>query len=261
LKVYPETPSTAADTAGLVRMITEFQHKRQVATAIVDLTLVVLAYYAAHLLRFEDAFRPDDPFFIRALPVFIICQMSSFALFKTYQGIWRYTGLYDLLRLGKAAVAGTGLAIIALFVAFDLREYSRAVFIIDTVLLMMFVGGSRILFRALSERLRPLPPHRRPVIIYGAGDGGVLALREIVNNPGLGRQPIGFIDDDRSKWNSLVQGIPVLGDVTRLPHVLTRYGVTEVVLAASLVARNREELERVCFEADISIVRAAMRLE
>jgi len=261
LKVYPENASPPADTAGFVRVITEFQHKRQVATAVIDLTLVVLAYYAAHLLRYEDAFRPDDPTFLRALPVFIICQMSSFALFRTYQGVWRYTGIFDLVRLGKAAMAGTGLAIIALFVAFDLRGHSRAVLILDGLLLVMFVGGSRILFRALSEWLRPRPAYRRPVVIYGAGDGGVLALREILNNPGLGRLPVGFIDDDRSKWNSVVQGVPVLGGLTRLPDVLDRYGVTEVILAASLLSHNREELERVCLNAEVPIVRATMRLE
>jgi UDP-GlcNAc:undecaprenyl-phosphate GlcNAc-1-phosphate transferase len=246
---------------GLVRVITEFQHKRQVAAAIIDLTLVVLAFYAAHLLRFEDTFRPDDPTFLRALPIFIICQMSSFALFKTYQGVWRYTGIFDLVRLGKAALAGTGLAIVLLFVAFDLRGYSRAALILDALLLVMFTGGIRILFRALSEWLRPRPEYRRPVVIYGAGDGGVLALREIENNPGLGRLPVGFIDDDRSKWNSVVQGVPVLGGLTKLPDVVQRYGVTEVVLAASLLSRHREELERVCLNAEVSIVRAAMRLE
>ncbi len=261
LKVYPESSPIATDTTGLVRIITEFQHKRQVATAVIDLTLVVLAYYAAHLLRFEDAFRPNDPTFIRALPVFIICQMSSFALFRTYQGVWRYTGLFDLVRLGKAAMAGTGLAMIVLFVTFNLRDFSRAVLILDALLLMIFVGGSRILFRALSEWLRPRPEYLRPVVIYGAGDGGVLALRRIVYNPRLGRMPVGFIDDDQSKWNTVVQGVPVLGGLTRLPDVLDRYSVTEVVLATSLLSDNREELERVCKNADVPIVRAAMRLE
>ena len=261
LKVYPESSPIARNTTGLVKVITEFQHKRQVATVVIDLTLVVLAYYAAHLLRFEEAFRPDDPFFIRALPVFIICQMSSFALFKTYQGIWRYTGLFDLVRLGKAVLTGTGLAIVVLLGVFDLRGHSRAVFILNAVLLMMFVGGSRILFRALSEWLRPRPEQRRPVLIYGAGDGGVLALTEIINNPTLGRLPVGFIDDDRSKWNAVVLGVPVLGGITKLPVALQRYGVTEVVLTASLAAGNREELERVCTLAEVSIVRAALRLE
>lgn len=261
LKVYPDDGSANEDAGGLVRLITEFQHKRQVATAIIDLTLVVLAFYAAHLLRFEDAFRPDDPFFIRALPVFIVCQMSSFAVFKTYQGVWRYTGVSDLVQLGKGALVGTGLAIIVLFVTFDLRGYSRAVLILDAVLLVMFVGGSRILFRVLSEWLRPRPEHHRRVLIYGAGDGGVLALREIVNNPRLGRLPIGFIDDDRSKWNSVVRGVPVLCDISRLSLMLRKHSISEVVLAAPLVARNREELERVCLSADVSIVRAAMRLE
>jgi UDP-GlcNAc:undecaprenyl-phosphate GlcNAc-1-phosphate transferase len=260
MQVYPEeTPGS--DSGPLLRLLTDFPHKRQVATVLVDVILIVLAFYAAHLLRYEEAFQPIEPQFITALPIVIGCQILTFALFRTYQGAWRHTSLNDMARLGAAAIVGTTAAVIVLLATIGIHGQSRSVFILDGVLLVVFVGGSRVLFRALAEWLRPRSEHRRRVLIYGAGDGGVLALRELQNNAMLARSPVGFIDDDRTKHNSFVHGVPVLCGSARLAAMMKKHNIEEIVLAASLTSRNHEHLERVCQEAEIPIVRAMMRLE
>jgi UDP-GlcNAc:undecaprenyl-phosphate GlcNAc-1-phosphate transferase len=67
VEVYEGAVPPATD--GLVRLVTDFQYKRQVITLLIDLVLIVLAYYTAYLLRFEDQFRDFEQLFVRSLPL------------------------------------------------------------------------------------------------------------------------------------------------------------------------------------------------
>ena len=80
---------------------------------------------------------------------------------------------------------GVGVSVLAVVFTYQFEGYSRSVFVIE-------------------EFLRHSPDDFSRVVIYGAGDGGVLALREIVNNPALKRQARGFIDDDPSKQRTTI---------------------------------------------------------
>jgi FlaA1/EpsC-like NDP-sugar epimerase len=85
----------------------------------------------------------------------------------------------------------------------------------------------------LKERYRA-PAHaqkKRPkVLIFGAGEAGVLTVKEYRNNPAMG-EVIGFIDDDKAKYNNSVDGIPVLGDRNDISRVVNTLGVEEIVFA------------------------------
>ncbi len=94
------------------------------------------------------------------------------------------------------------------------------------------------------------------------GDGGVLALRETVNNPALKRQARGFIDDDPSKQGTMIQGLAVFGGYARLPDVIERESIDEVVVASSKISPARLlDVTATCKDHGISLVRASLRLE
>ena len=74
------------------------------------------------------------------------------------------------------------------------------------------MAGSRMAFR-LFRQLLPMPAHStgRRVLIYGAGDGGEMVLRELKNNPDWNYSPIGFVDDDPLKKDKVIHGLKVYG--------------------------------------------------
>jgi UDP-GlcNAc:undecaprenyl-phosphate/decaprenyl-phosphate GlcNAc-1-phosphate transferase len=235
---------------------------RQAMNVTIDALLIVLAYYAAYRLRFEQTFELEEGLFLQSLPIVLPCQMIGLAAFRAYQGVWRYTSLRDLLRIIQGVSLGTVLSVLAVLGLYRFQYYSRALFVLDWLLVIVFIGGSRLAFRTFAELLRPAAPNVKPVLIYGAGDGGVMLLREMRTNRDLARAPVGFLDDDRSKQRTQIQGTPVLGDVTMLEAILDHHEVAEVIISSSKIdPDNLDRLRALCRRRGIDVVRSVLRLE
>jgi UDP-GlcNAc:undecaprenyl-phosphate GlcNAc-1-phosphate transferase len=218
--------------------------------------LIVIAYYSAYRLRFEQSYAQHEQWFVISLPIALAAQLMAFALFRVYQGVWRYTSLPDLIRLRKATMVGTGGAELALVPLYRFEGYSRSVFIMDAILLLMFVGTSRLSFRIFDELLRTTPLGSRRVPIYGAGNAGDLVLRELRSNPRCGRTVTGFLDDNRWKQHTLLHGVPVFGGLERLEAILDDQRIDEVIVSSEKISQDRLELiAEVCERRGVRLTR------
>ena len=257
VRAGPSRPDRAA-----VRLVRDLPYKREMASVVLDAVLIVIAYYAAYVLRFEDAFAVNKPMLVRTLVPVLVFQLSGLALSGAYRGMWRYTGLGDLLRLARGITLGSVAAVLYLLFATRFAGLSRAVFVLNWILLAMLVGASRLSFRLLGETLRTPRAGARSVLVYGAGDGGELVLRELRNNSALAREVVGFIDDDRGKEGTRIHGVAVLGGLDALEGILQEHPVEEVVVASRKIpAEKLRRLEEACTGHGIAIVRASVRLE
>jgi UDP-GlcNAc:undecaprenyl-phosphate/decaprenyl-phosphate GlcNAc-1-phosphate transferase len=255
-------PQTAHADAAVVRLVADLPFKRQVATVAVDLLLIVVAYYSAYLLRFEGVFEEHRPTFLRTVGPVIILQLSSLTLFGNYRGLWRYTSLRDLLRLLQGVTAGVVACVLYFVFTTRFEGLSRAVFVLDWLLIVVLLSTSRVSFRLLGETLRPASGDFRRVLIYGAGDGGELMLRELRHNVALRREAVGFLDDDRSKVGSRIHDVPILAGLDQAADLFTAYRVGEVIVASGKIPRDRiQRLESICAASGVAVVRAAVRLE
>jgi FlaA1/EpsC-like NDP-sugar epimerase len=204
---------------------------RRVLVAVVQLFLVALSNYVAFLLRFDGAV-PDWAVqsFLQGLPGLLIIRGLMFVVFRLYQGLWRYTGLYDL-----GMIAGGIAASSLLFVAYTMTPlvpgvYPRSIFLIDAGFLVLLLGGIR-LTRRVHTQFRSGRSSDQRVLVYGAGDAGETVVREMKQYPSLGFRPIGFIDDDVTKAGRRIHGVRVLGTGRQLPGLLVRYQPTMVLIA------------------------------
>ena len=194
----------------------DLPYKRQVASVVLDTVLIVVAYYAAYLLRFEDAFAANLPMLFRTLAPVLVCQLSGSRCGARTAGSGGTRALADLLRLAGGITVGTAAGVLYLLFTTRFLGLSRAVFVLDWLVLTALVGASRVSFRLLGEALRAPRAGAKAVLVYGAGDGGELALRELRNNAALAREAVGFIDDDRAKAGRRIHGVPVLGPLDDL---------------------------------------------
>jgi UDP-GlcNAc:undecaprenyl-phosphate GlcNAc-1-phosphate transferase len=244
-------------------LVADFQYKRQVASVVLDCILIVMAYYGAHLLRFEgQALTVFLASFSESLPLVIVSQLGGLALCGMYRSVWRYMGIPDLIRLLQSVTVGVVLTIVLVALAYRFEGFSRSVFILDWLLLLTFLGGSRLSFRLLRELLRSHPQGSHPVLIYGAGDGGHLVIKELLNNSELRKVPVGFIDDDVGKRQVQIHGYPVLGGLEQLGEIVRRYQVSEVIVSTPKI--NHHDLKRLseaCRELGISITRASLTFD
>ena len=130
--------------------------------------------------------------------------------------------------LKGVAIGFAGSALLMLYM-YGFVGFSRLVFVIDAVLLVFLVVGSRLLITTLDLYLRTRRGGGRRVLIYG-GSGGRLLVHALIEDRTFLLLPIGFIDDDPAKRRLHVDGVPVLGTIDDLPHLLADREVAELVV-------------------------------
>jgi UDP-GlcNAc:undecaprenyl-phosphate GlcNAc-1-phosphate transferase len=224
-------PAEGETAATLEIRKTFLNYVRGTSLVALDLLLICLAYIASYLVKFEGGIPDfDRARLLESLPVVIIGKFSVFQAFRLYQGMWRYYGVRDLLRLLQAVTAGSVASVVLIVLFFRFGGYSRALFVIDAMVLFLLVAGSRFLFRALTEARR-FPPHGRRVLVVGAGDRGELCLRSLPSRQGGTYTPVGILSADRRLKARKILGVPILGTLDDLERVTREVRAEEVVLA------------------------------
>jgi UDP-GlcNAc:undecaprenyl-phosphate GlcNAc-1-phosphate transferase len=214
---------------------------------LLDVVLVTGAYYLAFIGRFrEDHFDEFVPYFVRSLPLVVGLQLVTLWLSGKYRQVWARLGPVELFELFRASTLGVAASVIAVLYIDRFQGYSRWVFAFDAVLAPTLIISARIGLSAVDDYLRVRRTTGRSVIVYGAGRGGALVVREILQNPSLGLMPIGFLDDDVTKRRLRVDGLGVLGALDDLPVLLDRRSSQISAVIVSISNLPRERLDRVC---------------
>jgi UDP-GlcNAc:undecaprenyl-phosphate GlcNAc-1-phosphate transferase len=263
IRVYDEADARAKQDR-LTPIVVEFMHRRRVAEVLLDFFVVASCYYAAYRLRFED---PEDflrnfAIFSQSLPVVLAVQTSAFFVVGVYRGAWRHFGMLDSLVVAKGVFFGTLTAQLLILYAYRFSSYSRAVFVIYAVLLLLAVTLSRASFRLVGEFFQRQRQSGHRAVIYGAGDGGGLVIRELLMRHAGDVRIVGFIDDDARKAGVRVQGYPVLGGYSALTVLVKAAAVDTVVISARHLPPERlNNLEVLCSEFNVRLARLRVGLE
>ncbi len=264
VKVYDEADAQSAQDKPLFAFLVDLSYKRRVFEVLLDLVLMVLSYYLAYVLRFGPI--SDSSvwrIFFRTLPVILFVKMATFLAMGVYRGIWRYTSIDDLLVFGKAVVLSSIASLLAILFAFRFEGISRTVFIVDGMLLLMMVAGSRMAFR-LFRQVLPTSQARDGcrILIYGAGDAGELLLRELLNNRDLQYAPVGFIDDDPKKKGKVIHGLRVFGGNGSLQSVCREQRIDEILISSSRFPEERiRQIQQDCRESNVVLKRMLIKIE
>jgi len=263
VKVYDEAEVQAAREKPLVSFLVDLSYKRRIFEVLLDVVLVILAYYAAYVLIFgSELSREVWTLFLSTIPVLIFVKMTALLVSGVYRGIWRYISLDNLIVYAKAVVAGSVASVLALLFAFRFEGFSRAVFVLDAMIFFLMLAGSRVAFRLLRQMLPSSAGGGRRVLIYGAGDAGELLLREMRNNLQLQYTPVGFVDDDPFKKGKVIHGLRVLGGNGNLRRICEEQKVEEVLISSSKIEEERvRQILRECDEAQITLKRMRIEIE
>ncbi len=204
------------------------------------LFLVVLAYILAFYLRFD--FQVAQSYWqliFKTLPILVIIKLIILGYFGLYSGLWKYASIDDAWRLLKANILSSMFFVfaVALLIGrqegfFSFRGFPRSVFVIDSILSLCFMAGIRFANRIAREKFFPDPKSRlKKVLIVGAGEAGVMVLKEARLNPKTNIDIVGFIDDDRKKQNLRIQGVNILGTSKDIPSLVEKNGIEEIIIA------------------------------
>jgi len=263
IRTYAEDEFALLRKGTITPLVTHFMYKRRVAEVLLDFCLIPIAYYSAYRLRFEGPlFAANYPQFIESLPIVLACQLVAMFVVGTYRGTWRHFGMMDAVVTAKGVVAGTvGIELVLLYL-FRFDSYSRAVFVIYAAILMLLHTGSRASFRLISEFVRRRRDSGQRLLVYGAGEAGALALRELMGHPVSRYRMLGFIDDDEAKRGMRVQGYPVLSSYSGLVPLIERGAVDRIVISTHAIPSSRvRELERLCAARGVALSRLTLQID
>jgi FlaA1/EpsC-like NDP-sugar epimerase len=227
-----------------------------------DSVIFVITLIVAYLVRFEFVLSQNNNAQIQNVLVWIIpLKIVVFLSLGVYRGMWRYTSIRDFWILGQACLLSTLLIMVIILYSSDFQGFSRAVFAVDGVLTFLFIGGKRMAIRSFfaiytnPKRMdNPFPKiNFKKVLIVGAGAAGEKILREIFENYQLHYHVVGFIDDDPEKQGRSIHGVHVLGNVARLPYILEKVNIEEILIAVPSASGDQiRHIVEACRECNAS---------
>jgi FlaA1/EpsC-like NDP-sugar epimerase len=202
-----------------------------------DAALIVAAWYLAFRLRFDGPRIPPyyETLLWRSLPVVLAVQLGAFLLFGFYNRWWRYVSTRDMWTAvrGVSAACLVSSLVVYFWAPVEQIRLPRSIAVMDWLLLLAFVAGSRMLARTILERpsTKGIVARGKEAIVAGAGDAAQELVKQMQRSQSLRTTPIGLVDDDPRKQNLRVHGVRVLGTTADLPRLLREQRPDELLIA------------------------------
>ncbi len=203
---------------------------------LIDLYIIVNTFFVAYLIRFNFDLGFDKSHLIAQLPFVIITALISFLVSGYYKGIIRHTGTRDSFNIFFASV----LMLVILLGAVTINRYffilesftiPMSVTVIHFLLNLIILIASRYLFKQFYYTLVLVNKDFKKIMIYGAGESGLLTYSVLREDKSNGNQVVGFIDDNKSKVGKKINGVSVFNSDRIDEDFIRSYKVDEIILS------------------------------
>jgi len=225
----------------------------------IDLLICFFSMVLAYLLRFNFARIPkvESDSFALVFPYVIATRFFSFYISKTYMGIVRYTGSKDAARIFTVLTLGS----IFLCVTNLCTWISQGVFIIPfSIIVIEYMSttfimlSSRFVFKALYFEMKNPSREKTNVIIFGAGEAGIITKRTLDRDAGMKFKVVAFIDDDPRKLSHKLEGITIY-DFPMLGKLLKENDIAQIIISVqSLPTRRKQEIIELCLHYNTRVL-------
>ncbi len=229
---------------------------------ITDFVLILLSYFLGFIFRFYLS----DSTLIQIIASFgshfgkvilsAIIYILIFYIFKQYKSIWTLAGINEIVN-GVIAVTLGG--VVSVLISLISKErIPLMVTLLAGIMILILCNGVRVAWRILRRAIMyneaSNPEDLKRVLIIGAGSGGALVSNEYKKFPQLKRKVVAFIDDDRQKLGTYVNGVKVYGNREDIIRVAKEKKVDEIIIAiASIKDQVLKGLIEKCTEAKIAV--------
>ncbi len=195
--------------------------------------------------------------FAKFIPIYIVVILVVNIVFHLYRCIWKFVSFDELIRILEAWLLESIFHAIFITVLFERMPISYyLVGAVAQAVMMISVRFSYRLYLKLSEnrRLGLNGGERENVMIIGAGESGQTILRDITRRYEDNLRVACFIDDDKNKWDRLVEGVRVVGGRDDIMVSVEKYSISQILLAIpSATAEERRDLINICNETGCKV--------
>ncbi len=212
----------------------------------IDAGICLASLFLAFLLRFNFSIPPEEiRDFVFVFPILFIVRSSSFIITKTYSGIIRYTGTEDAKRIFLTISYGSVVLVVLNWARYYFIDESFilpfSVLIIDYLSTVFFMISLRIAVKVLYGELYNRTKEKSKVIIFGAGESGIITKRALDRDAGTKYKVVAFIDDNEKKENKEIEGVKIYS-FEKLEEILTNNEVAHVIISVQNVPPLRKQL-------------------
>lgn len=229
---------------------------------LIDLTICLLSVFIAFLVRFNFSVPSPSEMTTEAIyNVFYIIlgvRLLSFLIAGTYKGIVKHTSSKDSQRIFKTLTIGSlSFVVINLIFYYGINKtfpLPFSIIIIDYMTTLFLMITLRVFFKSLYTEIMNPYREKSNVIIFGAGESGIITKRTLDRDAGLKYKVLAFVDEDAKKEGKLLEGVKIIG-ISKLEDMLSKNDVAHVIISIqNLSAAKKKKLIDICLKYDTKIL-------
>jgi FlaA1/EpsC-like NDP-sugar epimerase len=206
-----------------------------------DLFAIFFSWVFAYALRFNFQI-PDEHLqvLLKALQPVLLISILSLYFVGLYRGIWRFASIADLKKIVSSVLLASFISIAFFFMYKEIGMIPRSVLIIHPLLLILIMGGSRFIYRAIKEHqfIGLKASLGQPVIIIGSGQAAIMLAKEL--NLTNDWRVVGILNDDESMHGRELAGTRILGSINQFSKFKERFNIQKVIIASAELTHHQQ---------------------
>ncbi len=211
---------------------------------LIDLCITTVSFILAYFIRFNLSMSFDVTQLTRQLPIVLLFFLAAFLITGSYKGVVRHTGIKDVYAIFNS-ICLASVAIITFIITNRLTDFIErftiplSIIIINSLLAFIMLTASRYIFKVgYDYLLRSKHSSTKNILIYGAGEAGIITHNALVNHSRIGLKIIGYLDENIQKIGKQINGIKVF-DARKLNENFIHYhNISEVIFSIQNIAPN-----------------------
>ncbi|MBW1296526.1 polysaccharide biosynthesis protein [Aquimarina litoralis] len=210
----------------------------------IDIAITIFNFFLAYVVRFGITFDFDLTNFVYQIPVMTVLAGISFLLIGSYKGVVRHTGMRDAYNLFLAvtvliALSGALMVSSRLSLIPELLNIPVSIICVHYLLNIITLTTSRLIFKYCYLYVKSKLGDSSRVMIYGAGDSGLITLAAITNDSHKSVTVVGFIDDNPQKTGKTINGIKVYRSQAITQNYIAKHNITEIIVSIPHIDKQR----------------------
>ena len=225
----------------------------------IDMGICLFSLVLAYLVRFNFSVPQVE---ISAFPLVFTIVLSvraiSFFISKTYQGIVKYTSSKDSQRIFVVVTFGSLVYVLINVISYNFINKKFpvpfSIIIIDYMATAFLMISLRVMFKALYLELTNPEREKRSVIIFGAGESGIITKRTLDRDAGTKYKVLGFIDDDPHKQGKKLESVTIYS-IDKLDELLRENDVSNLVISVqNLQPARKQQIVDICLQHNTKVL-------
>ena len=210
----------------------------------IDLVVVAISFMLSYFIRFNLTFNFDVHRLLVQLPVVVAIALISFLIIGSYKGVVRHTGVRDVYNIFNAICLSS---IMAIFLIIANRQFELvdnftiplSIIIIHSLISFVSLTASRYIFKSMYSSLSNEFKSSKKILIYGAGQSGILTYDAITNHSKSNTRVVGYIDNDIKKIGKQINGVVVYGPEVLTESFILKKNISEVIFCIQKIDAQR----------------------